>query len=205
MKPSEVAALAELIFSDVDRRPLTDDVRSQIAEQAGELGLSSFRPFFASLEKDPAHPGAYYLMVDAMLHGTPQTYLLRFAFASGSAPALFSDSILIGRMRPAGEREVLVNAIPFGPSDSENIQSFTQEVDGSFLPRSEPQPHAAPVAINDIERDIPAAFAKLNGHGNGTRECPVLSVGDTADRKKAWTVAVWSAIRCGWRSGYVID
>ena len=205
LKPSEAAALAELLFPDPDNRPITDDVRDGLAIRAAELGLSSFHPCFASLEKDSTQPGTYYLMVDAALHGAPQTYLLRFALASASAGELFRDPIHIGRMRPAGEREVVVSAVPFRPSDRENIRLFTVEVDRSFLPQPVRSGEAAAIEIMNPDLDIPAAFANAAAELESKVRFLVLVVPNRVDPEHVLAVAVWSAIRAGWRSGYSIE
>lgn len=198
LKPSEAAALADLIFQQADGRPLTDDVRNRLAPRLAPLELQSMVPYIGSLQKDPVHSSAYFIAVDGLRAPERQPLLLHLALASAPASALFPQSMLIGRMRPGGGREVVVNAIPFGPTDRENIRKFANQVDRAFLPR--PQAMRTVLVAETGTDDAAAASAfdafrtiLRNGWGN------VAAVRGDLD------IAVWAAIRAGWRDGFTIE
>ena len=93
LKPSEAAALADLIFQHAEGHPLTDDVRNRIGGRLSSLELTSMVPYIGSLQKDPVHSSAYYIAVDADSRPGSDSLLLRMALASSPASAHFPDSI----------------------------------------------------------------------------------------------------------------
>jgi hypothetical protein len=113
---SEVVAIADRLFLQVEERTLDEDLRSRLAAELAALRLSSLRPYVASLERDPVHAVNYYLAVDAVAGGTPTPLLLHFAPVSATVSRLFPNPIQTGRIR-AGGREVLVNLVPFASGD----------------------------------------------------------------------------------------
>jgi hypothetical protein len=135
VRANEAAALAEAVFQQIDGRRLTDDMRNRVAGRAALLGLETIHPFCGSLQSDPIHPNCYFLAIDAVRGGVSKPYLLRIATATAPSSGLFQKSILIGRMRPGGGREIVINAVPFGPEDRSAIQTFAREVDRAFLPK----------------------------------------------------------------------
>jgi len=83
LKASESAAVAELIFQQLEGRAITDDQRNRLAVRAASLNLESIRPHFGSLQQDPVHTSTYYLAVDAIsTAGEERPLLLRLAMAS---------------------------------------------------------------------------------------------------------------------------
>ena len=114
--------------------------------------------------------------------------------------------MLIGRMRPAGEREVVLNAIPFGISDSANVESFAEEVDRSFLPLSSASRSVARIEIGDAANDLPEAFkaARETLARTGARY-PLFALNAGESFEQFRTAAIWCAIRAGWRSGYMLE
>jgi hypothetical protein len=202
LKPSEAAALAEVIYSEVDTPEIGDDVRNRLTARAHGLGFTSFRPVFSSLLKDPAQSLLFYLLVDANEQGTTRTYLLRIGLASGAPAVQFRDAILIGRMRPAGEREVVVHAISFGSDEAENVMKFAEDVDRSFLP-AVASDGAPRIEITEPERELPAAFERLKSQGAAASH-PVFQLRGDVPPDQFQTIAVWSAIRAGWRLGYML-
>src|SRR5258708_25915213 len=136
VRASEAGALADLLLQQLEGRALTDDVRSRLAARIKGLGLSSFSVFAGSLQKDPIHPSVYYIAV-----GKPaevgSTTLLRIALASSPSSGLFPNSQLIGRMRTSSSHEIVINAIPFTPSDRVNVRTFVERVDTAFAPRQQ--------------------------------------------------------------------
>src|SRR5713226_4991660 len=140
LRANEAAALADVVYQQmegrqVDARPLTDDLRHRFAARIANLGIETFTPFPGSLQQDPIHPSTYYIAVDAIGEGKTRPLLLRIALSSSPASGLFPGAMLIGRMRPGGEREIVINAIPFDSTDHANIRTFAEQVDRAFLPR----------------------------------------------------------------------
>jgi tagaturonate epimerase-like protein len=224
VRASEAAALAELIFSVADGKPLSDDLRNRLAGRAGQLQLSTFIPFFGSLARDPAHPSTYYIAADGR---NSQPLLLHIALASAPTSGIFPNALLIGRMRAAG-REIVVNSIPFASSDWENIGRYAAEVDAAFLPRPQGVRPAIAAGNRHPEISLPAAFEafrtilKRTGVNmastaqlSATREMTTgdaIAARDGEDPTAAghtrvsirhlYHTGLWAAIRSGWREGY---
>src|SRR5262245_52832831 len=95
VKASETGALAELIFSHAEGRPITDDLRNRLNARAVPLPLETVKPYFGSLARDPGHPSTYYLAADGR---DSQSLLLHIALASAPTSPIFSNPLLIGRM-----------------------------------------------------------------------------------------------------------
>ena len=207
LKASEAAALADLIFQHLDARNLTDDIRNRLGARLPSLGLTNIQPFIGSLQKDPVHSSTYYIVVDAQSQQGPRPFLLHIALASSPASGLFPDAILIGRMRPGGGREIVVNAIPFGPNDHYNVRVFAEQIDRGFLPRPQAKQTLVVVGSADPEAGIPAAFEgfrQVQRTYGVNLACPVqISADAGADSlSNAFHLGLWSAIRAGWRDGY---
>jgi hypothetical protein len=191
LKAGEAAALADLIYRQVEGRQLTGDVRNRFAARVPSLELKTFAPFPGSLQPDPIHPSTYYIAVDAHGGGAPEPLLLRIALDSSPASGLFPGALLIGRMRTDEGREVVLNAIPFAPADRDHIGTFATKVDRAFLPR----PQGTQSSIQVRGGDPEAAFCgfrsilKSAGVNLAALECP-------------YHAGIWAAIRAGWREGY---
>lgn len=196
---AETGALAELMLEQLDRGPLTDDARNRVAQRAASLRLSSFRLYAGSIVKDPIHPSTYYAAVDA--RGNP--LLLRVALASSPSSGLFPKALLIGRMRTETGREVVVNAIPFAPSDHTNVSVFAERVDTAFLPRPQGGLPAISVQTRRPEAVLPAAFEAFRAilKRSGLNLAGVQAI---ESFEHFYYTAVWSAIRAGWREGYTV-
>lgn len=191
VRANEAAALAEVIFQQVEGRRLTDDLRNRASGRAGLLGLETIIPHMGSLSNDPIHPGAFFLAIDAVRGGVAKPYLLRIATSSAPSSGLFQKSILIGRMRPGGGREIVINTVPFDPgSNPETIRTFAREVDRLFLPK----PSGAAFTLFSSGPDAFAAFKSVQQDTN-------LNVAGFAGD---WATGVSLAIRSGWREGYSI-
>jgi hypothetical protein len=229
LKASESASLAELIFQQVESRQLTDEQRGRLAIRAQGLALQSIRPYWGSLQQDPVHSSTYYLAVDAQgPSGEVRPLLLRLALASSPSSGLFPNSMLIGRMRPGGGREVVVNAIPFGPEDTTAIRTFVGQVDRDFLPRPQGAQPAVAVGNRHPEISLPAAFdafrrlLKSTGLNyastvqlSATREMttpeaiaardgetPTAAGHTRVSIPQLFDAGLWAAVRSGWREGY---
>jgi hypothetical protein len=187
LRANEAAALADLVYSQLEGQPLTTDLRNRFAGRLPQLAIETFTPYPGSLARDPIHPSTYYIAIDT--ESAPM--LLRIALASSPASGLFPGAMLIGRMRPGGGREIVINAVPFNSSDHENVRTFVQQVDRAFLPR--PQgPQSAIVAEGP---DFAAAFRAFRAILKTTGLNLAAIAGD-------FDVALWSAIRAGWREGW---
>ena len=206
VKASEAAVLADITFQLLENRLLADDLRNRLATRAAGLGLSSIRPHWGSLQKDPVHASSFYLAVDAVPQdGQPTPLLLRMALASAPASGLFPNSMLIGRMRPGGGREVVVNAARFGPGDTGAIDTFATKVDRAFLPRPQASAPAITVMSTEPETELPGAFDGFRAvqRFGGINTASIAAPPGMAARTLA--SAVWSAIRAGWRDGYNLE
>lgn len=186
LKANEAAALADLVYQQLEGNPLTQDLRNRFAARLPQLALETFTPFPGSLARDPIHPSTYYIAIDAQ---TPM--LLRIALASSPASGLFPGAMLIGRMRPGGGREIVINAVPFSFSDRATIRTFAEQVDPAFLPRSQ-GPQSAIIVDGP---DFAAAFRAFRTILKSTGLNLAAIAGD-------YDLALWSAIRAGWREGW---
>lgn len=228
VRASEAAALADLIFQHAENRPVTDDVRARLAARVPSLGLKAVLPFCGSLARDPANPAAWYIVVDTHEGGRTRSFLLFLSLASAPSNPTFANSILVGRMRPGGGREVVVNAIPFGSSDHENIRRYAEVVDRAFLPRPQTSLSAIAVGNRHPEISLPAVFQAfrtlLRQTGanlastvqlSATREMttddaiaardgevPTAAGHTRVSIRHLYHAGLWAAIRAGWRDGY---
>jgi hypothetical protein len=189
VKASEAGALADLLLQQVEGRALTDEVRSRLAARIKSLRLSNLSVFAGSLQKDPIHPSVYYVAV-GKLADAGSTMLLRVALASSPSSGLFPNSQLIGRMRTGSGREIVINAIPFAPSDRENVRTFVEHVDTAFAPR--PQGTASAIEVNASVGAFEAFRTIFKSTGKNlasvcSPECET---------------AMWCAVMSGWRGGY---
>jgi hypothetical protein len=187
LKASEAAALADLVYSQLEGQPLTTDLRNRFAGRLPQLAIETFTPYPGSLARDPIHHSTYYVAIDTL--SAPM--LLRIALASSPASGLFPGAMLIGRMRPGGGREIVINAVPFDSSDHESVRTFAEQVDRAFLPR----PQGPQSAIISEGPDFAAAFRAFRA----ILKSAGLNLAAIAGNFDA---ALWSAIRAGWREGW---
>ena len=228
VKASEAAALADLIFQHAEGQAVNDHLRRRLASRSAALGLNGLVPYFGSLARDPEHPSAYYIAVDALEGERRLPLLLHLTLASAPSNPVFVNAVLVGRMRPGGGREVVVNAIPFGSGDQENIRKYVEAVDHAFLPRPQGSQSAIAVGNRHPEISLPAVFDAfrtiLRDTGlnlastvqlSATREMTtdaVITVRDGETPTAAghtrvsirhlYHAGLWAAIRAGWREGY---
>jgi hypothetical protein len=188
LRPSEAADLANLIFDHAEGKPLSDDLRNRLAVRAAALKFQTLSPFFGSLERDPVHHSVYYLAVDGSTPMAP--LLLHIARAAAPTSSLYPKPLLIGRMRRPNGSEMVINAIPFGPGDRRNVETFAARINSAFYP----QPQGARATIT-VEQDYPAAFEIFRTIQKRTGKNFAAFSGDPHN-------AMWAAIRAGWRSAY---
>jgi hypothetical protein len=195
LRPSEAAELAILIFEQAERKPLNDEVRNRLAARAAVLRLETVAPYFGSLVRDPVHPSSYYLAVDA---GRGEPLLLHLAPATAPTSSIFYKPLLIGRMRRPNGPEIVVNAVPFGPSDHENLEKFVAQIGAAFLPR--PQGLRPAIAVSGA---LPAAFdafrAILKRSG---KNLAATAANPAVSSRDFYYAGLCAAIRAGWREGY---
>lgn len=199
LRPSEAADLAALIFETAEGKPLSDELRNRIAARAAARRFETITPHYGSLERDPVHHSTYYIAVDTAERAT---HLLHLAVAAAPTSSIFQKPLLIGRMRRPAGPEVVINSVPFGPSDGATLERFVSQIDPAFLPR----PHGSRTAIVAGIHDpaaMPAVFDAFRGIWKRTRR-NVASIGATGDlpAHSIYDAALWAAIRAGWRDGY---
>jgi hypothetical protein len=196
LRPAEAADLANLIFDYAEGKPLSDDVRNRLAARAAVLRFQTLSPFLGSLERDPVHHSVYYLAVDGAAvdtgDGPAVPLLLHIARAAAPTSSLYPKPLLIGRMRRPNGSEMVINAIPFGPGDRRNVETFAARINSAFYP----QPQGARTTIT-VEQDYPAAFETFRTIQKRTGKNFAALSGDSH-------AAMWAAIRAGWRSAYTI-
>lgn len=189
--------MANLIFDQAERKPLTDELRTRLAARSSVLRLSGLVPYFASLERDPVHPSTYYLAVDGE---AGQPLLLHTALANAPTSSLFPKPLLIGRMPRAGGPEMVINCLPFGPADREAIEKFAAQTDQRLLPKPLGSRPSIVVESARPEVDFPVALEAFRALAKrGGKNLAALAGGP-----EAWPCALWAAIRTGWRDGYSI-
>jgi hypothetical protein len=195
LRPSEAAELAILIFDQAERKALNDEVRNRLAAQAAVLRLETVAPYFGSLVRDPVHPSSYYLAVDG---GRGEPLLLHLAPATAPTSSIFYKPLLIGRMRRPNGPEIVVNALPFGPSDHENLEKFVAQIGAAFLPR--PQGQRPAIAVSGA---LPAAFEAFRAILKRSGKNLAATAADPAASSRDFYYAgLCAAIRAGWREGY---
>ena len=194
LRPPEAAELAGVVFSLVERKPLNDEMRGRIASRLAALRFESLRPYPGSLDRDPVHHSTYYMAVDGQ-HG--EQLLLHMAPAAAPTSAIFPKPLLIGRMRRADGPEMVINAIPFGPTDHESVERFAKQIDDAFLPR--PQDGRAAL----VARAVPGAFEGFRAVLKRSRKnVAAIAAGPDESPAAFYHAGIWAAIRTGWREGY---
>jgi hypothetical protein len=202
LRPSEAAELGNLIFDQAERKPLTEEVRNRLAARSTALRLETVKPYFGSLERDPVHPSVYYLAVDGE-NGAP--LLLHLALATAPTSSIFYKPLLIGRMRRPNGPEMVINAVPFGSADGDQLEKFCARIDSAFLPRPQGLRTAITVSSVHPETILPAAFDAfrtiLKRSGKNLASIGVAQQARGSARS-FYCAGLWAAIRAGWRDGY---
>jgi len=195
LRPNEAAAIADLLFQQCEGKPLTEDQRGRFAGRLATIETPSVTVFPGSLAADPVHGSSYFVAGEGGNNGALLPLLLRIALASAAATGFYPKSLMIGRVRPVGQREVVISAVPFGPDDHEHVRTFVENIDKSFLPRAH---GAQPTHIVRTARpgeDLPAVFESFRQLPKQTHVAVEVS--------SYWT-AVWAAIRAGRRESYSV-
>jgi hypothetical protein len=99
---------------------------------------------------------------------------------------------------------MVINAVPFGPPDRENLAKFASQVNTAFLPR--PQGSRTAIAVGSIQPQsgLPAAFAAFRAiHRRTGKNLAAICVSrEAAPAADVYSAGLWAAIRAGWREGY---
>ncbi len=195
LRPADAAAVGNLVFDLAERKALTEELRARLAARAAVLRLTGMVPYFGSLERDPVHPSTYYLAVDGE---DRQPLLLHMAPANAPTSGLFRKPLLVGRMPRPGGPEMVINCLPFGPGDGEEIEKFASQTDPRLLPKPLGPRPALVVESARPEVDFPVALEAFRGIAKrGGKNLAALAGG-----AEGYPCAVWAAIRAGWREGY---
>ncbi|MDZ4802087.1 MAG: hypothetical protein SGI92_28355 [Bryobacteraceae bacterium] len=182
-------------------RTLNDDLRTRIGGRIPSLGLRSLIPFAGSLARNPLYGSAYYIAADSIVEGVALPFLLHLTLASAPSNPVYPGAMLIGRLRPGGGREIVVDAVPFGSGDPGAVRLFVEKIDDAFLPRPSGMQSAVSVTAADPARDLPAAFEAfrlIRRHGG-------VNLASFSSFPGAPVACAWAAIRAGWRHGYSLE
>ncbi len=200
LRPSEAAELGFLIFETAERKPLNDELRNRMAARAAVLRLETVRPYFGSLERDPVHPASYYVAVDGEKN---EPLLLHIASSAAPTSSIFHKPLLIGRMRRPNGPEMVINALPFGPGDRENLEKFCGRIETRFFPRPQASRTSLLIDVDNAESTLPAAFESFRAiwkrAGKNLAGFTVRNEGAAAE---VYSAGLSAAIRAGWREGY---
>jgi hypothetical protein len=225
VRPAEAGALASLVFEQAAGKPLNDELRNRLAMRASAQSFPDLTPHFGSLEADPAHSSAWYIAADGV-EGAP--VLLHIAPGSAPVSPVFKDAVLLGCMRASGGQEFVINLIPFGPADRENILKYALEVNRGFFPRPQGSQPAIATGNRHPELSLPAAFEAFRAYHercgvnlastvqlSATREMTTdaaIAARDGENPVEAghtrvsilglYHAGLRAAIRAGWREGY---
>ena len=204
LRLSDAASLAPLLFEQLGSRPVpvTSEQRQRVAARAGGLRFNALQPCYGSLERDPVHPSACYVCVDAI---DGQHLLLRVAPASTPSSGLFPRSILIGRTF-IGREETVFNVVPFGPGDHDNIQTFAAQLNPAFQPKGLGAKAVIRYTADAPARSFPLALEAFSRRANSRpQEELVFVLGVGQDATTFYNETRWAVIRAGWREGYGIQ
>jgi hypothetical protein len=232
IQPESLSKIADVLIAcplDAEMRP---ELRETLAARLGALELADLHLHPASLTQDPDHHARYYLAADTLAEssspGRWQRGVLLALYADGQStvPSFpkFDSSL---RFEIEASPWTLY-AIPFSPTDYENVAYFAKEIAPEFLPRPQgPQPAIA-CGNRHPEISLPAAFSAfqsiLDRTGlnvastvqlSATREMTTdaviqardgedpVAIGHTrVSIKHLFHTGLWAAVRAGFRGGY---
>jgi hypothetical protein len=152
VKPSEAVAIAELILKLTQGRIWSNDIRAKLSGSLHTLHLERLTVAPSSLTPDPTHPSTYFLIV--LSHGDP--WLLHIAPASAATTPLFPKPLLLARVRPSGEREIVINAIPV----ESNLATILQGLYPGLLARPTSLHHLQSYSLNPSLSNLLKYFPK---------------------------------------------
>ncbi len=229
---SEAAALVDLIVECQAEAPDSGRARARLAERLGPLGLAGLSVMPGSLESIPGQPGSFMIAADGLADPAHPAHLLLVAGpVTGFEGTGFDGAHELGRIRPRGGRELAIHAVPFAPTDRENVTAFVHRSGGAFAPRPQRALPGIATGNRHPEISLPAAFRgfrtiletrKLNVAStvqlSATREMTTdeaiaardgenpVAIGHTrVSIRHLYHCGLWAAIRAGWREGYTAE
>jgi hypothetical protein len=142
------------------------------------------------------------MAIDAIAGERTTPLLLRLASASAPASAVFPNATLIARTHSGQRREYVIDAIPFAPVNRAEVRRFAEEVDRAFLPRPQGAQPSIAMVTSAPETELPAAFRAYRQvlKTSGQNVAAVLC--GEGGGEYFFVVALWAAIRAGWREGF---
>jgi hypothetical protein len=152
VKPSEAVAIAELLLKLTQGRPWSNDIRAKLSGALPTLHLEKLTVSPLTLTPDPTHPATYFLLIQTL----DDPWLLHIAPASAATTPLFPKPLLLSRVRPAGEREIIINAIPV----ADNLGTIIQGLYPNLLARATSLHNLQSYPINSSLKDILKSFPK---------------------------------------------
>ncbi len=152
VKPSEAVAIAELLLKLTQGRPWSNDIRAKLSGALPTLHLEKLTVSPLTLTPDPTHPTTYFLIIET--EGAP--WLLHFAPASAATTPLFPKPLLLARVRPAGEREIIINAITV----ADNLGTIVQGLYPNLLARATSLHNLQSFDRNSNLKDVLKSFPK---------------------------------------------
>jgi hypothetical protein len=152
VKPNEAVAIAELILQLTHNRPWSKDIRGRFESNLPTLKLEHLSALAQTLAPDPDHAATFYVIVQS----ADIPWLLHIAPASAPTTTRFINPILIARVRPAAEREIVINAIHV-PT---NLQPIIEGLYPSLLARPSSLHNLHSKSANSGEPDFLKTFPK---------------------------------------------
>jgi hypothetical protein len=128
VKPNEAVAVAEVILNVVQGRGWNPDLRGRLQSSLTTLRLEQLTVYPQTLVPDPGHASTYYILVS----NAAGDWLLHIAPATAATTPLFPKPMLLARVRPSGEREIVVNAV----DARAEVRTILQGLFPTMLPRT---------------------------------------------------------------------
>jgi hypothetical protein len=200
VRAAEAMAVADVILETAERRPLADDVRNRVGGRLAALRLDGLKAWPGSLARDPVHASSYFIAVEGSPESGADCWLLRVALASAPASALFPNPVLITRSRGSTGGEIVISAIPFASTNSNEVRAYATAIDTAFLPRPRGTQAALTVCAAEPAVQIPAVFQAWRRIARS--RVPLAAAVDCTAGEGVFAVTTWSAIRAGWRDGF---
>jgi hypothetical protein len=179
VSPSEAVAIAEMVLQTGGARA----GGSKLAGRLPLLRLEKLKVYAGTLVGDPVQGDPFYLLVRA----ATGLWLLHVAPATAGTTPLFPNPVLVARARPAGLREIVVNAIEVGP----NL--------GTIVEQLYPERRARVTSVQGIEsrpygEGAREFFERFNRRGS---ILPGLRT-----REPGWGICL-PVLESGWMGGWV--
>ncbi|MFO0281184.1 MAG: hypothetical protein ACK532_04625 [Acidobacteriota bacterium] len=179
VSPSEAVAIAEMVLQTGGARA----GGSKLAGRLPLLRLEKLRVYVGTLVGDPVQGDTFYLLVRA----ATGLWLLHVAPATAATTPLFPNPVLVARARPAGLREIVVNAIEVGT----NL--------GKIVEQLYPERRARVTSVQSIEsrpygEGAKEFFARFSRRGNVLPGLRTQAAG--------WEICL-PVLESGWAEGWV--